>query len=287
MVVSALELAAEVDPYQKDIPEGTVIRAVDALKWRPGQNQCDIRPRLLDKSTGINRLVDTGSQISVTKKGPDDILDESIKLVAVNGTRIPTYGIKEVVIKINRKSYKIPAVVCDVQQDILGMDFIAKYRLNFEWDEFDELNIVDRKAQIRAPLQVVTVKSNTPRTSYLDAQSEGQSEVQGWRSSQTPDMTKPQVSPEAVAFQVACMKQLDPSAEKSPKKKLSVEEQLALHSQEYADLIRSYPQLLNPSFKKGEPDHGVYHRIETGSHPPCRTKRRPITSGSKLRVAHF
>ena len=142
LVVSALELAAEVDPYQKDIPEGTVIRAVDALKWRPGQNQCDIRPRLLDKSTGVNRLVDTGSQISVTKKGPDDILDESIKLVAVNGTRIPTYGIKEVVIKINRKSYKIPAVVCDVQQDILGMDFIAKYKLNFEWDEFDELNIV-------------------------------------------------------------------------------------------------------------------------------------------------
>ena len=129
LVVSALEVASVIDPYQKDIPLGTVIRSVDALNWKPGQNQ-DIRPRLLDKSTGCNRLVDSGSQISVTRKGPDDKLDESLKLVAVNGSRINTYGVKDITVKINRKTYTIPAVVCDIQQDILGMDFITKYKLN-------------------------------------------------------------------------------------------------------------------------------------------------------------
>ena len=119
LIVSALEVAAEVDPYQKEIPVGTVIRAVDALNWKPGQKQCDIRPRLLDKSTGINRLVDSGSQISVTKKGPEDQLDESLRLIAVNGSKINTYGIKDISIKMGRKTYQIPAVVCDIQQDIL------------------------------------------------------------------------------------------------------------------------------------------------------------------------
>ena len=150
LIVSALSVAEQVDPFQNDLPEGTILRAVDALDHRNGHRNCDIRPRLLDKSSGISRLVDSGSQISVTRKGENDKLDDTFKLVAVNGTKIPTYGIRNIHIKINRKSYSIPAVVCDIQQDILGMDFIKKYRFNFEWDEFDqsELYLVDRKAQI-------------------------------------------------------------------------------------------------------------------------------------------
>ena len=112
LVVSALEVAAEVDPFEPDLPVGSIVNAVDALGWKA--NNRDIRPRLLDKSSGKNRLVDSGSQISVTMRGPNDKLDNNLKLVAVNGTRIPTYGVKDVDIKINRKSYKIPAVVCAV-----------------------------------------------------------------------------------------------------------------------------------------------------------------------------
>ena len=66
-MVSALKVAESIDPYQKDAPVGAVVRAVDALDWKPGQN-IDIRPRLLDKSTNLSRLVDSGSQISVTQE---------------------------------------------------------------------------------------------------------------------------------------------------------------------------------------------------------------------------
>ena len=106
-----------------------MIRAIDAVDWSIGRHNCDIRPRLVDKSTGISRLVDSGSQISVTQKLPEDKVDQNLKLVAVNGTKIETYGVREVEFQINRKTYKMPMVICDVKQDILGMDFITKFRL--------------------------------------------------------------------------------------------------------------------------------------------------------------
>ena len=80
LVVSALSVASEIDPYYKSIPAGTVIRAIDAVGWSPNQN-CDIRPRLLDKSTGEARLLDSGAQISATKRKPGDKLDTSVKHV--------------------------------------------------------------------------------------------------------------------------------------------------------------------------------------------------------------
>ena len=38
------------------------------------------------------------------------------------------------------------AMICDIQQDILGMDFIDRYKLGLEWDEDTqtELFIVDK-----------------------------------------------------------------------------------------------------------------------------------------------
>ena len=274
-------MAAAIDPFESDLPEGTVIKAVDAVGWSIGRRNCDIRPRLIDKSSGTSRLIDSGSQISVVRKGPGDKIDHSIKLVAVNGTKIDTYGVREVVVKINRKSYPMPAVVCDVKQDILGMDFIAKFKLNFEWDEVDQtdLYLVDRKAQIRSLLQIVTVPTDTPRIEYLDTATP---------PSKLPTETVAEavrngLDNETIAFQVACVKQLDEVSK--VKKKLSVEEMLSLHDESYVKLIKTYPQLLKPSFSKGEPSHGVYHKIETGSHAPCKTKRRPIVMDSAKAAA--
>ena len=78
-------------------------------------------------------LVDSGSQITATVRSPEDKIDPNIRLVAVNGSRINTYGTKEIEVKMNRKSYRIEAVICDIQQDILGMDFINKYKLLYKF----------------------------------------------------------------------------------------------------------------------------------------------------------
>ena len=105
LTISALQVAANVDPFEKDVPIGTEIPFVSAVDWKIGAGNCDIRPRLLDKSTGQFRLIDSGSQITATARQPGDKLDNSIKLIAVNGSRISTYGVRELEIKIGRKKY--------------------------------------------------------------------------------------------------------------------------------------------------------------------------------------
>ena len=41
MVVSALELASNVNPYCQDLPAGTVVRAIDAVGWSVNHRNCD------------------------------------------------------------------------------------------------------------------------------------------------------------------------------------------------------------------------------------------------------
>ena len=69
--------------------------------------------------------------------------------------------------------------------------------------------------------------------------------------------------------------------------KLSTEECLKLHAPEYVNLlnnINKVTKLLNPTFDKGEPAHGVYHRIETTG-PPVTAKRRPIVANAAKNAA--
>ena len=129
----------KLDPNKSDfksLPPGIVIPTLDAVGWN--NPEVDIRPRLVDKSSGKARLIDSGAQISATPRRLGDVEDLSINLVAVNGSRIKTFGIRDIVLKIGRKEYRQPAVICEVSQDILGMDFINKYKLGFEWDDFDQ-----------------------------------------------------------------------------------------------------------------------------------------------------
>ena len=109
--MAAIEKAVLINPYKQDVPEGTLVPAVEAVNW---SGTSDIRPRLLDKSTGKFRLIDSGSMITAAIKLPDDKPDNSIRLIAVNGSEIQTYGVRELKIKIGRKEYKMPAVICDI-----------------------------------------------------------------------------------------------------------------------------------------------------------------------------
>ena len=84
---------------ETDLPVGVIVPSVDAVGWTPDRN-VDIRPRLVDKSTGQARLIDSGAMISATRKRPEDKLDQSMSVVAVNGSRINTYGIREITVKI-------------------------------------------------------------------------------------------------------------------------------------------------------------------------------------------
>ena len=75
----------------------------------------------------------------------------------VDGSPFQCYGKKELSIRINRKEYKIPAVIAKVKCPILGFDFIDKYKLDTVWGEFGDLYLRDKKAQIKKRLEHVTV----------------------------------------------------------------------------------------------------------------------------------
>ena len=81
---------------QPEVPVGEIIPTLDAVDWV--NKHIDIRPRLVDSSTGEARLIDTGAQLSAAKRRPEDKVDLSVKLVAVNGSRILTYGTRDLII---------------------------------------------------------------------------------------------------------------------------------------------------------------------------------------------
>ena len=199
-------------------PVGEIIPSIEAVDWNKKGHNVDIRPRLVDSSSGEARLLDSGAQLSAARKGPNDTLDESVKLVAVNGSKIPTYGTRDLVVKINRKTYRIKAVVCDIKQDILGFDFITKYKLNLEWDDFDqsELFLVDKKAKIRKSVKIVTVPTTITRAHHLESVASPVNSSYPSSASPPSDSKVPlsEVSARSsarvatTAFEISCMKEL-------------------------------------------------------------------------------
>ena len=123
-VAAAMEPEPSLNVFESDLPIGMVVPTVDAVGWSAGYRNVDVRPRLVDKATGQARLIDSGAQITATRRLPGDEIDNSVRLVAVNGSKIPTFGVRNIEVKIGRKQYAIQAVICDIDQDILGMDFL-------------------------------------------------------------------------------------------------------------------------------------------------------------------
>ena len=86
---------------------------------------------VLDSITNARFLVDTGAQISVLKRtNRDKTANDRFRLQAANGSSISTYGQRSVTLNIGlRRAFKHVFVIADVQQNILGADFLSKYNL--------------------------------------------------------------------------------------------------------------------------------------------------------------
>ena len=139
-VTKCIDSIAEVNPYL-DLSPGVEVLGVDAASWDPSVRGLDCRPKLFDANSQSWKLCDTGSMITVVRKGQDDKIDVNKKLQAVNGSSIACYGQKEIEIKIGRKPYRIKAVIADTSQDIIGWDYFKKHKLSLKWGDFGDLYI--------------------------------------------------------------------------------------------------------------------------------------------------
>merc|ERR1712051_232485 len=78
-----------------------------------------------DSISGAQFLVDTGAEVSVIPPTADDRSRPSrMNLIAANGSRIKSFGTRQRPIKINNHQYDWKFHVADVQQSILGADFL-------------------------------------------------------------------------------------------------------------------------------------------------------------------
>ena len=86
---------------------------------------------VLDTNTNSRFLVDTGAQVSVLKRTHQDkVAHDGFRLQAANGSSITTYGQRSVTLNIGlRRDFKHVFTIADVQQNILGADFLSKYNL--------------------------------------------------------------------------------------------------------------------------------------------------------------
>ena len=120
-------------------------------------SEYDIRPRVFDHVSQTFSLVDTGSQVSVLRPVPGDIIQPHIRLETVDGSQMPCYGKKEHSVRFGRKTYHIQAVISNTTDSILGMDFMKKYRLGLDWGPFGDLYLIDKKSDTRTLCQFVKV----------------------------------------------------------------------------------------------------------------------------------
>ena len=106
----------------KVITEAEIVPPHLVHAFEDDTNGKDCRPRLTDGD--VSYLLDSGSMCGVWPVSPDDKVDKNISLQTVDGSPFDCYGTKDLVIKINRKTYKYKVVIAKVKAPIIGWDFI-------------------------------------------------------------------------------------------------------------------------------------------------------------------
>ena len=143
--------------------------------------------------------MDSGAAVTAIPPEPGDVHKPELALKAANNTRIKCYGFKILDIQIGRKRYAIQAAIADVNQPIIGFDFLQKYKLDMAWVD-EDLTLYDKKAQIRAQLHFKAIPSGSVPTPVAV-------EVM------TPECLIPQM--DSISFQVDSMKAIGKEEEDS------------------------------------------------------------------------
>ena len=124
--------------------------------------------RIYDFASGMNFLVDTGSQISIlpASKWDKENRVKSSSLVAANGTSITSFGNRLMTLRFGVKSFRWNFVVAEVTQPILGADFLCAHSLMVDVKGRRLFNIEDFES-----FRVTPDSSSAPGVSVVTATS--------------------------------------------------------------------------------------------------------------------
>ncbi len=102
-----------------------------------------------DRSSSLCFLVDTGAQVSIV---PPTSSDRAAKqrdspLQAINGTNIPTFGVRSLTLDIGlRRTFRWVFVIADIPRPVLGADFLYHFNLLVD---LRHSTLLDATTQIR------------------------------------------------------------------------------------------------------------------------------------------
>ena len=202
--------------------QGQPVNGVNSVA---GQKSDNFLLHVTDKRTNAKWLVDGGALLSIVPPTPQQRLKgpDSTKLKAANGSDIACYGTLEQTIQIGQQSFTFVFTIADVQQRIIGADFLAHFYLAPNHRDAELLNLQD--------------------FSTLPAQ-----HARGCIS---------------MSINYVRDEKDDP----------------------YYKLLETYPEILTPTFRLKDPEHGVKHRIPTDPNlPPIQSRARRLDT-EKLAVA--
>ena len=245
--------------------------AFQAMGWDTGRQGVDIRPHLWDPKEDRFMLVDSGSQCCAWPPDPGDKVDPNMTLRAVNGSKLKCYGLKDVEIKLGRKTFKMKVIKADVQNPIIGWNFIKRYRLAMDWNQWGDVCLVDKVSKIKSVLHYKSIPFHHSR---------------GLSSLRLDDAPKTYFdqSPTQTVFDVAAMTALtEPSSDSLAGVENKIDD---MEDGKYKTLLKKFPNILKLSFSKDSSDNGILHRIHVDPEAkPVRAKLRKLLPGSPKEIA--
>ena len=246
------------------VPESPdALPAFIATQHSPGDAGVDYRPHIFDKASKKFCLLDSGSQVTAWPPDPGDVVDPTIRLKAVNGSRIDCYGYKDIYIKLNRKSYKFRAVKANIDSPVIGWDFIRFHRWNFIWNEFGDIMVNDKKAKISQVLHFKAIPAD---------QSLGVKKL-----SVVSDISHQGLSGQDALDHIAQLAAVQALAPQAPA--------VVPPPPQVQSLLDKYPEILVENFNTNEVKNGVLHKINLKpDYTPFRAKVRRLLPGSPKEV---
>ncbi|GFT77329.1 transposon Tf2-9 polyprotein [Trichonephila clavipes] len=142
-----------------------------------------------DRETGCQFLVDSGADVSILPwtKTKGECQASQYKLYAANGTEIPTYGLKILMLDLGlRRPFQWPFIIAKVKRGIIGADFLQKFQLLID---LHNRKLIDGVTNLSIKGEVATIQENND-LSTVNRASKYFNLLKSY-----PDLTKPNLIP--------------------------------------------------------------------------------------------
>ena len=107
----------------------------EETKWTKSKGTNDLRPRIWCNKQKMSFLVDSGAAVSIVPRSRvkgDVEVSQDVKLRAVNGSSIQTYGKRTFRLQFGRAHFTHTFIVADLP-GVLGFDWMSQHGIHMTW----------------------------------------------------------------------------------------------------------------------------------------------------------